>query len=127
MKLNPKQMEAVLALPAIKRFKHFIKVIADWQEVWGLYQDGWALAAADDGTTVFPLWPAKEYAQVCAANEWAGYEPRSISLGDFTEVLLPKLRLDGVLPGVFFTPTSKGVTPSVDDLRAALEAELQNY
>jgi hypothetical protein len=92
-----------------------------------LYQDGWALAAADDGTTVFPLWPAKEYAQVCAAKEWAGYEPRSISLSDFTEVLLPKLKLDGVSPGVFFTPTSKGVTPSVDDLKSALEAELQNY
>lgn len=127
MKVSPKQMEAVLALPGIKRFEHFIKVIADWQEVWGLYQDGWALAAADDGTTVFPLWPAKEYAQVCAANEWTGYEPRSISLSDFTEVLLPKLKLDGVLPGVFFTPTSKGVTPTVDELKSALEAELQNY
>lgn len=127
MKVSPKQMEAVLALPGIKRFEHFIKVIADWQEVWGLYQDGWALAAADDGTTVFPLWPAKEYAQVCAANEWTGYEPRSISLSDFTEVLLPKLKQDGVLPGVFFTPTSKGVTPSVDELTSALEAELQNY
>ena len=127
MKVNPKQMEAVFALPGIKRFENFIKVIADWQEVWGLYQNGWALAAADDGTAVFPLWPAKEYAEVCAVNEWAGYEPRSISLRDFTEVLLPKLKLDGVLPGVFFTPTSKGVTPSVDELKLALEAELQNY
>jgi len=122
MKVNPKQMEAVLALPGIKRFEHFIKIIANWQEVWGLYQDGWALAAADDGTTVFPLWPSKEYAQVCAANEWTGYEARSISLSDFTELLLPKLKLDGVLPGVFFTPTSKGVTPSVDELGAPLNS-----
>jgi len=127
MKVNPKQMEAVLTLPGIKRFEHFIKAVADWQEVWGLYQDGWALAAADDGTTVFPLWPAKEYAQVCATNEWVGYEPRSISLSDFTEALLPGLKHDGVLPGIFFTPTSKGVTPSVDELKSALEAELQNY
>lgn len=127
MKVNPKQMEAVLALPGVKRFEHFIKVIADWQEVWGLYQDGWALAATDDGTPVFPLWPAKEYAQVCAVNEWKGYEPRSIGLSDFREVLLPKLKLDGVLPGVSFTPTSKGVTPSVDELKLALETELLNY
>lgn len=127
MKISPKQMETVLALPGSKRYEHFIKVIADWQEVWGLYQGGWALAAADDGTTVFPLWPAKEYAQVCAEKEWAGYEPRSISLSDFTDVLLPKLKLDGVLPGVFFTPSSKGLTPSVDELKAALEAELQHY
>jgi Protein of unknown function (DUF2750) len=127
MKVNPKQMEAVLALPGVKRFEHFIKVIADWQEVWGLYQDGWALAATDDGTPVFPFGPAKEYAQVCAVNEWKGYEPRSIGLSDFREVLLPKLKLDGVLPGVSFTPTSKGVTPSVDELKLALETELLNY
>lgn len=127
MKINPKQMEAVLALPGIKRFEHFIKVIADWQEVWGLYQDGWALAATDDGTTVFPLWPAKEYAQLCAENEWNGYTPRSISLIDFTDVLLPKLKSDGVLPGAFFTPSSKGLTPSPDELKAALDAELQKY
>lgn len=127
MKISQKQLEAVLALPGDKRFEHFVKVVADWQEVWGLYQDGWALAAADDGTTVFPLWPAKEYAQICAANEWNGYEPRSFGLGDFMEALLPKLKSEGVLPGVFFTPSSKGVTSSVDELMSALKAELQNY
>lgn len=127
MKVSPRQMEAVLALPGGSRFEHFIKVIADWQQVWGLYQDGWALAESEDGTTVFPLSPAREYAQVCTLNEWKGFEPRAISLGDFTEVLLPKLKREGVLPGVFFTPTSKGVTPPVDELTAALRAELQNY
>ena len=127
MKVNPKQMQAVLELPGIARVEYFIKSIADWQEVWGLYQDGWALAAADDGTTLFPLWPAKEYAQACALNEWVSYEPRSVSLSDFTEVLLPKLKRDGVLPGVFLTPTSKGTAPSVDEVMLALEAELRNY
>lgn len=127
MKVSPKQMEAVFALPSVRRFEHFIKVVADSQEVWGLHQDGWALAGTTDGTTVFPLWPAREYAQVCAANEWKGYVPRSISLSDFMEVLLPKLKFDGVLPGVFFTPSSKGVTPSVEELTLALEAELRKY
>ncbi|RZN07562.1 DUF2750 domain-containing protein [Bradyrhizobium genosp. SA-3] len=127
MRAPPKQMAAVLALPGIKRFEHFVKVVADRQALWGLYRDGWALAAADDGATVFPLWPAEEYAEVCASNEWSGYEPRSITLSDFIEVLLPKLQQDGVLPGVFFTPASKGVTPSADELKSALEAELQKY
>jgi len=127
MKMSPRQMEAILALPGEKRFEHFIKVIADWQEVWGLYENGWALASGDVGVTVFPLWPAREYALACAANEWAGYEPRAISLKAFREVLLPKLKQDGVLPGVFFTPDSKGVTPSVEELNLALDAELQKY
>ena len=40
MKVSPKQMEAVFALPGPRRFEHFVKTIADWQEVWGLHQDG---------------------------------------------------------------------------------------
>jgi hypothetical protein len=127
MKITPKQIEAVLALPSNIRFKHFIKVVADWGEVWGLYQDGWALAATDDGEPVFPLWPAKEYAQICAINEWSGYEPRSINLNNFLEVFLLKLKADGVLPGVFLTPKSKGITPSVDELQSAIETELKKY
>ncbi|QOZ75200.1 DUF2750 domain-containing protein [Bradyrhizobium sp. CCBAU 53351] len=127
MKVPPKQMAAVIALPGAKRFEHFIKVVADQQLVWGLHRDGWALAATDDGKTVFPLWPAKEYADVCASGEWSGYVPRSISLSDLLEVLLPKLQIDGVLPGVFFTPASKGVTPSAEEVKSALETELQKY
>lgn len=127
MKVNPKQMAAVLALPGNRRYEHFVKVVADRQEAWGLYQEGWALAAANDGTTVFPLWPAKEYAQACAEKEWAGYEPRTISLSDLVDELLPKLKVNNMLPGIFFTPSSKGLTPTVDELRAALDAELENY
>lgn len=57
-KINQKQIEAVLALPAAKRYDHFIKLVADWQELWGLYNDGWAMAATESGEPVFPMWPA---------------------------------------------------------------------
>jgi hypothetical protein len=125
--INPKQQAAVSALPGQQRFEHFVKVVADSEEAWGLYQEGWALAAADDGTTVFPLWPAKEYADACAVSEWQGYEPVPIALDRLMGERLPKLKADGVLPGVFFTPSSKGVTPSVDELLRALNEELENY
>ena len=127
MGLNKSQISAVLDLQAGERFEHFIKTIADREEVWGLYRDGWALAGANDGMMVFPFWPAKEYARLCAEKEWEGYEPRLISLSDFTDKLLPKLKEDGVLPGIFFTPSGKGLTPSIEELRAALSAELSNY
>ena len=127
MKINQKQIEAVTALPGQKRYEHFVKVVADWEEVWGLYQDGWALAATDDGQQVFPLWPAKEYAQQCADKEWAGYEPEPSSLDDFMGELLPSLKNDGVLPGIFYTPSDNGVTPTVDQLLADLNEELENY
>ncbi|MCX5580477.1 DUF2750 domain-containing protein [Kaistia terrae] len=127
MKVNAKQMEAVLALPGPRRFEHFVKVVGDWQQVWGLYRDGWALTAVEDNASVFPLWPAKEYAQICAAGEWAGHEPSAISLDTLMDELLPALKHDGVLVGVFFTPSGKGVTVPTEELAAALGVELQNY
>ncbi len=127
MKINQKQIDAVIALPGQKRYGTFIKVVADWEEVWGLYQDGWALAATDDGKQVFPVWPAKEYAQLCTDKEWSGYEPQSFSLEDFMGELLPNLKNDGVLPGVFYTPSDNGVIPTVDQLLSDLDEELENY
>lgn len=127
MGISKKQIDAITSLPGEKRFEHFIKVVVDGEQAWSLYQDGWALASNDEGVVVFPLWPAKEYARLCAENEWSGYEARAIPLDDLMGVLLPKLKGDKVLPGVFFTPSSKGVTPSIDELMAALEEELENY
>lgn len=127
MNINQKQIDAVTALTGQKRYEHFIKTVVDWEEVWGLYQDGWALAATDDEKPVFPLWPAKEYAQLCAQKEWQGYVPESFDLDDFINELLPNLREDGVLPGIFYTPSDNGVTPRVDQILADLNSELEKY
>ncbi|AXA94509.1 DUF2750 domain-containing protein [Massilia sp. YMA4] len=127
MVMNPKQIAAVFALPPVERFEHFVKVVADRQKAWGLYQDGWAMAGTAEGDMVFPLWPQREYAEACALDAWAGYTATEIPLHDLMHVLLPRLRTDGVLPGVLPTPSSKGTTPSVDELIAALEEELKRY
>ena len=45
MKITNKQIEAVLKLDGPKRYSYFIKVAADQRSIWGLYDEGWALAA----------------------------------------------------------------------------------
>ena len=127
MKPSAQQIAAVLALEGPERYEHFIKQVADHQQVWGLYSDGWAMAATDDtGDAYLPFWPAAEYATACAVGDWAGYEPRSLTIEEFYE-LLDNLEDDDVLPGVFYTPDDKGVVPSHDQLREDLLAELENY
>lgn len=49
------------------------------------------------------------------------------SLNTLMDELLPTLKHDGVLVGVFFTPSGKGVAVPADELAAAVGAELQNY
>lgn len=127
MRLTEQQIEAVIALSGPERYSHFVKAVTDWEEAWGLWNDGWALAGTQEGVQVFPLWPAKEYAERCAIKEWEGYQPEPISLEDLVSELLPKLRRDGVLPGVFFTPFSKGVTPPAEQLLADLREEAAKY
>lgn len=78
MRMNDKQIQAVLALPAPKRYSHFIKRVADQRRVFGLFSSGWALAGDSEEREVFPLWPASEYAALCAVDHWAGYEAREI-------------------------------------------------
>ena len=116
---------SVIVLPKQLRYEHFVRRVAATGEVWGLYQDGWALAKTDDGTLVFPMWPANEYATLCAEFEWDGYDAQAFSLEELIEELLPQLEEDSVLPGVFYTPGDKGITPTVAQLIGDLEDELR--
>ena len=124
IKLGAQQLADVVTLSAPQRYLHFVRQVADNGEVWGLYRDGWALAKTDDGTLVFAMWPASEFADVCAEFEWDGYEPQAFPLDDLMNDLLPQLEEDGVLPGIFYTPGDRGLTPTIYMLRVDLERAL---
>jgi len=118
------QIDAIIGLPGPKRYEHFIKVCADRRQMWGLYSNGWALAATSENQPVFPVWPAREYASLCAVKEWDGYVPREIELDDFFLALLPRLEASGTQIGVFYTPQEKGVIPTLAQLDSDLKEEL---
>ncbi len=124
IKLGAQQLADVVTLPAQQRYVRFVQQVAEMGEVWGLYRDGWALAKTDDGTLVFAMWPASEFADLCAEYEWDGYEPQAFPLDDLMSDLLPQLEEDGVLPGIFYTPGDRGLTPTAYMLRLDLEREL---
>ncbi|HEX7861231.1 MAG TPA: DUF2750 domain-containing protein [Verrucomicrobiae bacterium] len=124
MKITEAQLKAVTALAGPKRYSHFIKVVADQALLWGLYADGWALAATGEGQQVFPFWPGREYAQLCATGPWTEYQPEEIDLDDFLQELLPDLKEKNIAIGVFYTPTDKGIIPAFEELENDLRNEL---
>lgn len=124
MKITQKQIDAIICLPGAKRYDHFVKVVADQRRAWGLYSEGWALAGASGEKPVFPVWPAQEYAALCATGAWGNFKPREIDLNDLLERLLPQFRQDGVVLGIFVTPNDKGVTPALDLFEQDLRNEL---
>jgi len=125
--ISEKQVSAVIKLPAPKRYSHFVKEVAGWEEVWGLYQDGWALATNSENEFFLPVWPAREYAELCRGTTWSDYEAKSICLYDFMERLLPDLSNEGILPCIFYLPTDKGIIPKLEILLEDLKTELDKY
>jgi hypothetical protein len=117
---SQERMQAVLRLPAARRYTYFLQRVAESGEVWGLDGEGWALALDDAGRDVLPLWPTPEFAAMCATRLWSGFQPRAIKLQELLENVLPQLEEEGMPVGIFFTPEGQGHPVSARELIDAL-------
>jgi hypothetical protein len=120
-------MNSVLALSGPERYAYFIKRVADTNEVWSLYQDGWAMSGDNTGSALLPVWPASEYAAACALDQWDGYAPKAIPLDELLEVVIPELAENGGALAIFYTPEGRGVVPSLAEFVEHLREELAKY
>ncbi|MGO4478756.1 DUF2750 domain-containing protein [Massilia sp. 2TAF26] len=125
MAIDTRQVQETVMLSGPQRYEYFIRRVAQTGTVWSLYRNGWALAKKEDGNLVFPLWPDREFATICADYEWTGYEPQSFSLDELVDELLPQLEQDGIATGVFYTPGARDVMPSAGLLLRDLDDELK--
>lgn len=127
-RINDKEIENVLALSGADRYEHFVKRVADWEEVWSLQDiNGWVSSENDEGIKSIPVWPHPEYAKLCADEHWKGNNPSSIELQVFIEKWLPGMEKDGLLVAVFPTPSGKSVQVSPTELKKHLQEECEQY
>jgi hypothetical protein len=124
---NEKKLAAITGLPAAERYSYFIKTVADSQSAWGLYDDGWALSATDDGVECFLLWPSMDTAGLSITGDWLKYQTKQIDVSLLIDELIPKLKIDGLSVAVFPTPGDKGVIANMDQLVIDLKEELRRY
>ncbi len=124
--VSPQEYKSVTALDGPKRYSYFVKKVADWETVWSLWDDGWVAASDDAGMGLLPLWPAKEYAEPLAVDDWSSAEARELPIDDCIE-LLRRIEENGMKAAVFMTHADKGVVRPAADLIAALEAEEDHY
>ncbi|WP_318508773.1 DUF2750 domain-containing protein [Bacillus sp. T3] len=123
--MNQKEFESVIKQSPNIRYEYFIKKVADYEEVWGLYNDGWATAQDDKGNMLIPFFPRKEFAEYSAINEWNNFKAEPIDLYEFIDKWLIGMKLDRVKPSIF--PTNDSVMVEIDVLLRNLNNELENY
>jgi hypothetical protein len=126
-RLTDAEFEAVTALDGEARYKHFVKQVADWRQVWSLCTDhGWVMAE-EAGRELVPMWPHERYAAVCASGAWHGAVPGSVELATLLTEWLPHLARQQRNIAVFPVPSGKGVSVSPDQLRDDLDLAIQDY
>jgi hypothetical protein len=127
--VRPEEYRAVIALPASRRYEYCIKRVVDAEAVWALRSaEGWVMAADDNGTETFPIWPDATYADACSDGEWAGAEAVAIPLDEWKDKWLTGLGRDGRRVAVFPVAGGRagvGVDPS--RLLGDLQAEEERY
>lgn len=126
-KPTSKEIESVINLDEKKRYEYFLKKIVDWEEVWGLFNDGWAMQSDENGNDYFPIWPAKEYADLNRSSEWKEYNSESFGIVDLVNELIPKLRESGVNLSIFPVKSKVGMTLSIDQFIDDLNSEHDKY
>ncbi|ALC91335.1 hypothetical protein AM500_17170 [Bacillus sp. FJAT-18017] len=124
--MHKKEIETVFSLPAQKRYEYFIKKVADYEELWGLYDGRWAISEDDKGNKLIPFWPKREFAELSSIKEWSHYQPKKIDLEYFLSKWIPGMKRDGLKVSVFWN-NKDSVMMETDRLLKDLEEELENY
>lgn len=116
----------VLRLSREVRCDYFVRKVADSQVAWGLFDTGWATAAAN-GHTAIPLWPEEAFAAASASDEWKNFHAKAIPLEELLSRWLPGMERDQRICAVFPAPEDKGRLLPPATLLDLIRQELQQY
>jgi hypothetical protein len=124
---HSQKIENISALSPQKRLNYFVAKVSDFEEVWGLFDDGWAQAISSTSEKIFPVWPESDFAKLSATGSWEKFHPKRIELSLFLEKWIPGLEKDGLKVAVFPAPGSEGVILEGKKVADLISNELGQY
>jgi len=126
--MHDEEFRSVMCLTGPERYSYCVKKVADFEEIWGLWNAaGWAVAGNKRQDELVPVWPHSRFAAACASEAWSGYEPKAIGIHTWLERWVPGMLEDQRLVAVFPTPSGQGVLVSPDRFGEDLLQELSLY
>src|ERR1700761_8667974 len=85
------------------KYNQFIEKAVAQKSVWGLKgKGGWANShsAEDEEVSVIPFWSDRASAKICAREDWKGFLPVEILLGEFLESWCIEMSESEALAGI---------------------------
>ncbi|WP_230939796.1 DUF2750 domain-containing protein [Burkholderia territorii] len=126
MVVHPKKIESVLRLDSQARCDYFVRKVADYEVVWGLFGTGWATGTSEVHMAI-PFWPEEDLAVRCASDKWKNFRPKAIALDEFLSKWLPGMEADRRLCAVFPGPEGTAQLLSPLELLELIKRELKQY
>ncbi len=127
-RLEPNQLETLLALPSEERYRHFLEKVADWEELWGARdKEGWLVQATADGRTYISLWPHPEFVQDAIRRHLPGNFTEEIDFEFLLNEWLPLLRQENISISVFPNRQWHAVLVDAARFEADLRREMKKY
>ena len=126
--MNINEINTVIALNPQDRYKYFIKRVADNEIFFTLttHDGGYALSELD-GQKLFPMWSAKDYAELCKINGWEDYLIKQFDLDDLENEIIDFIADENCLINVFPVSDRTGFVVSLQEFSRDLGDELSNY
>ncbi|AZA55461.1 DUF2750 domain-containing protein [Chryseobacterium sp. G0201] len=124
--MNQKEIENVVSLEPIERYKYFIKKVADWETFFTLLdEDGEYVLSELDDYKLLPLWSAKEYAELCKIGGWEKYTIKELSLDDLEDEIIDFITENDCLINVFPIYDKTGFVVNLQEFTRDLNDELE--
>ncbi|MBD8204566.1 DUF2750 domain-containing protein [Pseudomonas viridiflava] len=125
--MNQKKTSNVIALSDAERAEYFIRKVADFEELWGGFADGWLQLGNQKNRRVIPFWPEEIFVQNYINENKINAYPRRIELCHFLENWVPGMEKDGARILIFPIKESQGVLVNPTKLADQLKDELEQY
>lgn len=128
MNINKQEIENVSRLEPFKRYKYFIKKIADFEELWILVDENEEIALSMiDKKTLVTVWSAKEFADSCLNEKWENYVPFKLTLDQMEQAIFSHIEENSYLINVFPVNNKSGFVVNLHEFIRDLNEELEWY
>ncbi|CAD0225810.1 DUF2750 domain-containing protein [Chryseobacterium sp. JV274] len=112
----------------VERYKYFIKKVADSEFFYTLTDDnGDYVVSKINDEELFPLWSAKEYAELCKVSGWENCQVKKLDLDDLEDEIIDFIADHGYLINVFPVFDKTGFVVDLTEFSKDLSEELKNY